>query len=81
MHSTNSQADQAELDVESLTDWLHETHFDGDKTPFFSHTDIERIGEFLLRFLWYRPSKRPSARDNLSDPLFGQYAFGIRQLY
>ena len=78
--NTNSQADQAELDVESLTEWLRETYYDDDKPPFFSQTDIEKIGEFLLRILRYRHSERPSAREILSDPLFGQHTFGIRQL-
>ena len=73
LNTTNSQADQAELDVESLTEWLRETYYDDNKPQFFAPTDLERIGEFLLRLLRYRPSERPSAREILLDPLFGNH--------
>jgi len=72
-NTTNSGADQAELDVESLTEWLRETYYDEKKPQFFASTDLERIGEFLLRLLRYRSSERPSAGEILSDPLFGKH--------
>lgn len=73
LNTTNSQADQAELEVKSLTEWLRETYYDDDKEQFFAQTDLERIEELLLQLLRYRPSERPSAREILSDPLFGNH--------
>lgn len=76
-NTTNRQPDQVELDAESLTECLRETYYDDGKPSSFSHTDIQRIGELLLRLLRYRSSERPSAREVLSDPLFDQHTFGI----
>ena len=73
LNIANSQADKADLDVESLTEWLRETYYDDDKPRYFAPTDLERIGEILLRLFRYRPSERPSAREILSDPLFGDH--------
>lgn len=73
----NKQADRAELDVGSLTDWLRETYYDDDKPPSLTDTDLEKVGELLLRLLRYRPSERPSAGEILSDPLFDAHTFCV----
>lgn len=76
----NKQADRAELDVGSLTDWLRETYYDDDKPPSLTDTDLERVGGLLLRLLQYRPSDRPSAGEILLDPLFHPHTFRVDNL-
>jgi serine/threonine protein kinase len=77
MTETDNWLNRADLDVESLSEWLRETYFDDVKPPFFSQADLDRISELLLRLLRFRPSERPSAGGILSHSVFGESAFRI----
>lgn len=72
MLDANDSVDPAEVDIAGLSEWLRETYYDEDKSPFFSETELEGIGNVLLRLLRFRPSERPSADQILSDPLFAE---------
>jgi serine/threonine protein kinase len=73
MTETDNWLNRADLDVESLSEWLREDV----KPPFFSQADLDRISELLLRLLRFRPSERPSAGGILSHSVFGESAFRI----
>jgi serine/threonine protein kinase len=79
-NSIDNQAERAEMDVGSLKDWLRETYHDDDKPPILTNIDLERIGDFLLQLLRYRPSERPSAGEILSYPLFVSQTIRINNL-
>ncbi|GAB1733419.1 hypothetical protein NU195Hw_g8980t1 [Hortaea werneckii] len=68
----------ADLETSDLSQWLRETYYDDDKSPFFTESDLEEISDLILSTLKYHPSERPSARELLNHPLLQDDRFGNR---
>lgn len=64
-----------ELEEVTLTDWLHDTYFDDNKTTCFAEEHIEVAGELLQSIMEYRPLDRPQISGLLVHPWFRENPF------
>ncbi|KAK5936610.1 hypothetical protein PMZ80_011138 [Knufia obscura] len=52
-----------EVDGGTLSSWLRETYFNGERKVEFSGEDIQYLGDLLTRMMRYRPADRLSTQD------------------
>jgi hypothetical protein len=65
--------DPTDMDTTGLSQWLFETYYDDDKTPYFTENDLRAISKVLLNLLRFRPSERPTADDIVLEALLGNH--------
>ena len=59
-----------DIDGGSLSNWLRETYFSGERKAEFSEEDIKRLGDLLAEMMLYQPGDRLSAHDVLKHEWF-----------
>ena len=61
-----------EIDEGSLTNWLYEIYFNGERRADFAEEDIKRLGDLLSKMMCYRPGHRLSTQDILRHEWFAK---------
>ena len=59
-----------DIDGGSLSSWLCQTYFGGERRAEFAEEDIKRLGDLLTKMMLYRPEARLSAHDILKHEWF-----------
>jgi len=59
-----------EIDGGTLSSWLCESYFNGERKVEFSEVDIQYLGDLLTRMMRYRPADRLSTREILEHKWF-----------